>query len=208
MEKFNLTKNSDISYLKENINIDIVNKDWENKDLILSSSAITLIKSLLDLIFYILFIDNLTYEIFVQIFNLFDYFILASINLFSDKLNINKLFEEINLTEMKKKGKLQQTFELILFQKKFSNLKRFFITSKSSMEKLFNVEIDILKNNYNENENFEISEFHLPKLNSQVNINDNNVYSCMVETIILYESIFSVLKILNGLKHFTKVNSK
>ena len=97
-----------------------------NKTIILSSSTITLIKYLVDLISDLAFFDSITYEIFTQIFNLIDYYILAALNMFIDKKYLSQLFEEINLEEIKKKSKYEQGVELILFQKRFSNLRNIF----------------------------------------------------------------------------------
>jgi hypothetical protein len=187
-----------------NIKIEILSKSLNNKTIILSSSTITMIKYLVDLIVDLAFFDSLTYEIFLQIFNLVDYYMLASLNMFTDKKYFVQLFEDINLEETKKKSKYEQSVELILFQKRFSNLRKYLNSTKKSLEVLFEVEIDLIKSNYDNNENYESGEFYLPKQNSQIIINDNNIYSCMIESIILYESMVSVKKILKRLTHFTK----
>lgn len=187
-----------------NIKIEILSKSLNNKTIILSSSTITMIKYLVDLIADLAFFESLTYEIFLQIFNLVDYYILASLNMFTDKKYLVQLFEEINLEETKKKSRYEQNVELILFQKRFSSLRKYLNSTKKNLEVLFEVEIDLVKSNYENNENYESGEFYLPKQNSQIIINDNNIYSCMIESIILYESMVTVKKILKRLTHFTK----
>jgi hypothetical protein len=205
LEMFSVTNtNNNNLFNNEIIKFDILSKKIDNKSLIISSSTVTFLKSLLDAIVYFYFFDSLTFEIFINIFNIFDYYILASLNMFVEKKLLILLFEEVNLEEVKKKGKLEQAVETILFQKKFSNLKKFLINTKKNLESLFEIDIDILKNSYEGYENYEISEFHLPKLNNQIIINDNNVYSCMIENIILFESIFSIYKIIKRISHFTK----
>jgi hypothetical protein len=59
-----------------------------------------MIKYLVDLIVDLAFFESLTYEIFLQIFNLVDYYILASLNMFTDKKYLVQLFEEINLDNL------------------------------------------------------------------------------------------------------------
>jgi molybdopterin converting factor small subunit len=126
--------------------------------------------------------------------------------MFVDKKTTAMLFEEINMEEIKKKSnKLESTVDLVLFQKRFANLRNFLTKTKLNLEDLFGVQIDFLKNNY-ENESFDLSEFHMPKLNTEIIVNDNNIYVLMIETIIAYESIHSVYKIIKRLKHFTRVN--
>jgi hypothetical protein len=190
--------------INDEIKIEILSKQLNNKTTILSSSTITLIKSLLDLVVDLAFFDDINCEIFIQIFNLIDYYFLASICMFTDKKIISQLFEEINIEEVKKKNKYEYAMESILFQKRFSNLRKFLFRTKKNLENLFEVDLDILKVSYDNNDNYEVNQFYLPKLNSQIIINDNNMYSCMIEKIILFESMISVRKILKRLTHFTK----
>lgn len=192
------------SYINDEIKVNILSKQLNNKTVILSSSTITLIKSLLDLVVDMAFFDAITFEIFIQVFNLIDYYILASLNMFVDKKYFIQLFEEINTEDVKRRGRYEYAVDLILFQKRFSNLRKFLIRAKKNLEALFEVEIDLLKSSYESNENYEANEFYLPKINSQIIINDSNIYSCMVESIILFESFVSMRKILKRLTHFTK----
>ena len=190
--------------LSDDPKLEILSKNLKIKNLILSSSTVTLNKSILDLIIFLVFFENLIFEIFLQIFNVFDYYIIACLNMFMDKKYLGSLIEQINIEEMRKKGKIEQIFENICFQKRFSHIKRFITKSVKNLEVLFESEIDMLKNNY-DSDNYEASEFNLPKLNSQVIINDNNIYTCMIEAIIMFESIYSIYKIIKRIKHFSKV---
>lgn len=184
-------------------NIEILSKKINNKNFIISSSSNLLIKSIMDLVTYLLFFDSLTYEIFLQIFNLYDYFIIATLFMFTDKKIISCLFEEINAEESRKKGKIEYSIEMVLFQKRYSNLRRFINLSKQNLEKLYEKNLDLIKNSY-EIQTYETNEFYLPQLNSEINLHDNNIYAGMIENIVLFESIHSLYKILNRLKHYTK----
>jgi len=184
-------------------NLEILSKKINNKNLMISSSSATLVRSLMDLVTYVLFFDTLTYNIFLQIFNLFDYFIIATLFMFTDKKIISCLFEEINTEDLRKKGKIDYAIEMVLFQKRYNNLRRFINNAKKNFEVLFEKKIDLINNTY-ETESYENMELHLPKLNSEINLLDSNIYAGMIENIVLYESIVSIFKIIMRLKHFIK----
>jgi hypothetical protein len=184
---------------------EVLSKPLDNKNLIISSSTVTLIKSLLECVIHLLIYDSLVFETFLNIFNIFDYYILACIHMFIDKKQIALLFEEVNIEEIKKKPtKLEAAIDIILVQKRFSNIRKFMLRTKKSLEGLFEIQLDFLKNSY-DNESYDITEFNLPKLNSEIIVNDSNSYILMIESIIAYESIISVYKIIKRLRHFSKV---
>jgi hypothetical protein len=184
---------------------EVLSKPLDNRNFIISSSTVTLIKSLLECVIHLLIYDSLVFETFLHIFNIYDYYILACINMFIDKKLVTLLFEDINPEEIKKKpNKLESSIDIILYQKKYSNLRKFIIRTKRSLEGLFEIQLDFLKNNY-DMESYDITEFNLPRLNSEIIVNDSNIYVLMVESIIAYESIYSVYKIIKRLKHFAKV---
>ena len=66
---------------QENI-IELFTKKFDNSKIILSTSSFSLIKSLIESIIDLSLFDSLSNEIYQQIFNLFDYYILASVNMF------------------------------------------------------------------------------------------------------------------------------
>jgi len=122
--------------------------------------------------------------------------------MFTDKKIISCLFEEINTDDLRKKGKTEFAIEMVLFQKRYSNLRKFVNFAKQNFENLFEKQIDLIKNNY-ETESYEnVFEFHLPKLNPEINLLDSNVYSGMIENIVLFESVHSIFRILKRLKHY------
>lgn len=181
----------------------ILSKKLNNKNLIISSASTSLIRSIMDSVIYIFFFETLTYDVFLQIFNLFDYFIIATLFMFTEKKIICCLFEEINTEDLRKKGKIDYAIEMVLFQKRYSNLRKFITQTRINFENLFEKNLDLLNNDY-DIECYENLEFHLPKLNSEINLLDNNIYSGMIENIVLFESIHSIYKLLKRLKVYTK----
>jgi hypothetical protein len=157
----------------------------------------------MDYLINLLFFESISYDIFLQIFILFDYFIVATLFMFADKKIISCLFEEIQTEEYKKKGKLDYAIELILFQKRYFNLRKFLNNVRQNFENFYEKNIDFIKNSY-DLEIYEYNEFHLPKLNSEINLQDSNIYSGMIENIVLFESIYSIYKLLKRIRHFSK----
>ena len=97
----------------------ILSKPLNISKLILSSSSISIIRGFFDLVLDLLFYDDLVFEIFFQIFNLYDYYIFASLNMIIiDKKCLNDLIQELNLEEIKKKEKLEYGSEMTLYQAK------------------------------------------------------------------------------------------
>jgi len=199
-------KDNQIMLIMEPIEIKepIMSKHIDNKKFILSSSTINTIKSIQDLVSNFLIFESASYDIFLHIFYIIDYYIFASLKMFIDKKYFAMLFEDINVDDVRKKGKIEQAVDSIIFQKKHSKLRKFLLKNKKNFEMLFETEIDILQCSYDtNNDNYEINEFYLPKINSSIILNDTNVYSCMIESIILFESIISIKKFLKRLSHFT-----
>lgn len=181
----------------------ILTKPINNKKFILSSSTINSIKSLQDLVSNIIIFESLTFDVFSNIFYLIDYNIFASLKMFIEKKYFAMLFEDVSSDEVRKKGKIEQAVDTIIYQKKFNKLRRYLLKTKKNFEMLFEMDIDIVNCSHEtNNDNYEVSDFYMPRFNSNIIINDSNVYSCMVESIILYESIISLRKILKRLSHF------
>ena len=86
------------------------------------------------------------------------------------------------------------------------NLKAFIEKTKKSIEINFATKIDLfLKESSNEEEDNTYSEFQLPRLNNQLQANDSNVYSLIIESIVLFESIKSLIRVLRKMKIFVSV---
>lgn len=90
------SNNNNNNLLIDDCKVTLLNKELDNKNLILTTSGLTLIKSLMDLVFHLVFFDNITYEVFINIFHIFDYYIFAAVHMFVDKSLLAKLFEEVN----------------------------------------------------------------------------------------------------------------
>lgn len=192
----------------------ILSKPLNISKLILSSSSISIIRGFFDLVLDLLFYDDLVFEIFFQIFNLYDYYIFASLNMIIiDKKCLNDLIQELNLEEIKKKEKLEYGSEMTLYQAKYRNFRKLFITTKQKLEILFQKKggIDIEKNCTHFDSTYEMNQFLLPKLSSQVELemggmgldpNDKYVSSFYYESLMVIESMHSIYKIIKRLEHF------
>ena len=116
------TQNEDVYYLpsktKENTyeEVNILSKPLNLSKLILSSSSISIIRGFFDLILDLLFYDDLVFEIFFQIFNLYDYFIFASLNMIiTYNKYLNDLIQDLNFEEIKKKERLEYGSEMTTY---------------------------------------------------------------------------------------------
>lgn len=187
---------------QENI-IELFTKKFDNSKIILSTSSFSLIKSLIESIIDLSLFDSLSNEIYQQIFNLFDYYILASVNMFMiQKTYFAQIFETIDIEETKRKQTLLTTVEFALFLENHMHLRKFFNETKRNLAQLYNLpKIDIFSSNTDETDSKQI---YFPKLNSQVLINEANVYCLLVESIVLVESILSILKYIRTISNTQK----
>jgi hypothetical protein len=183
-------------------------KPIKQNSIIVSSSSYALIDNLLKTArYYILFTNN-KQEISDSMFLLFQYYLLAAINMFMiHKKYFEQIFQVVDIEETKKKDTLLQTTEFALFINQFFNIRKLFNETKKLLQKLYNInKIDIFDSSQNNedqsdsNNNIYSKELFLPKINSQLtSFTENNMFSLLVETIILVESIISILKYIKRL---------
>ena len=179
--------------VNENKNITLLSKPLKFKELIVTSSFIGMLRGLIDLLTDILFFDSLTYEIFFQIFTLFDYFLFASINMFIiDRSYLNGLISNINLEELKEKGRIDYASDMTSYQQKYNYLRVFLIHSKEKLEEIFKKE----KLNH---------EIYLPRLAKNIIDTKNRYTKSNISKIILWISTLkSLYKVLKRYSHFSK----
>ena len=160
------------------------------KELIVTSSFIGMLRGLIDLLIDILFFDSLTYEIFFQIFTLFDYFIYASINMFIIERNyLNGLISTIHFED---KTKIEYYSDITSYQQKYGYLRYFLINAKEKIEEIFKKE----KLN---------SEIYLPKLTKNFFDNRNKyTKSNYVKIMLWVNTLKSLYKIVKRYSHYTK----
>ena len=172
---------------KEN-EVNLFTKKFDNSKIILSTSSFSLIKSRIECVSDLILYDALANDILIQIFNLFDYYILASVNMFMiQKSYFAQIFETIDIEETKKKNSLLTTVEFSLFLEGYMHLRKFFNITRRNLAALYNLpKIDIFTSTSDESDTKNI---YFPKLNAQVLINEANVYCLLVESIVLVESI-------------------
>lgn len=186
-------------YSKGKIELDILSKPLSNLKTIHSSSSYSLIKSILVLIANNFLYESLTKDVFNQIFNLFDYYILATLMMrMMNKSYLLQIFESINIEETKKKNTLPASSKFANFLLAYNLLRRHLHVIRVNLGQLFDMEIDPISNNYND----DTKAFFLPKLNSQILMIENNFYSLLIESIVLVESIISIYKFIKRLDRF------
>lgn len=186
-------------FSKGKIELDILSKPISNLKTIHSLSSYSLIKSILDLIISNILYESLSKEIFDQIFNLFDYYILATLMMrMINKSYLLQIFQTVNIEETKKKNTLPSSSQFANFLLSYSLLRKHFNVIKVNLGELFNTDIDP----FNNNDNDESKPFFLPKLNKQILMNENNFYSLLIESIVLVESIISIYKFIKRLDKF------
>ena len=179
--------------INDNKNITLLSKPLKFKELIVTSSFIGMLRGLIDLLTDILFFDSLTYEIFFQIFTLFDYFLFASINMFIiDRSYLNGLISTINLEELKEKGKIDYASDMTSYQNKYKYLRMFLIHTKEKLEGIFKKE----KLN---------PDIYLPRLSKNIIDNKNRYTKSNISKIILWiNTLKSLYKVLKRYSHFSK----
>ena len=173
---------------EENNNIILLSKPLNLDSLILTQSSVSLIREIFDLIINFIFFENLTFENFIELFNLFDYYIYATINMFiTNKTYFNSLTTNIEIEDIKKNEKFEYGSEITSYQEKYSNFRKFYINFNQKLNTIFN-------NN----------EVNLPILSEEINRNKNNKFdnSNFYEIMLLINSFHSIYKIIKRLKHF------
>lgn len=192
---------------KSSFDLTILSNALNTSKMILSTSSIHLIKAISVLIEDMLFYDNIAFEIFYEIFNIVDYFIFASLNMFiQNKSVLKSLIDNINTIDTISKP-IQVNYHLgiyqltqIRLQTAFPNLRQFLILTMKKLESILNIKegIDIEKNS----SSFETS-FSFPQINSVLIKSATPGSNIIYHSVIAMESIHSIYKIIKRLKHFS-----
>lgn len=167
----------------KHINLEL-KKLFDEKKITFSSSSLNLLSCFVDLLSYNSIVDGFEDEIFGYIFFLFEYYIYGSMNMLGSKEQIKGLFKgkiqtgNNNVTDLGKASKEVHSLKRTLFLKKF-----FFSLKKKISEKAFNDSNDPL----------------IPTLSNEIYVDDNNLYSCLIEKIVCYESCLAIFKFIKRL---------
>ena len=193
LEDKNLIKDLIINN-QENDNFQILSKTIDNSKIILSNSAFSLIKSIREISDYLILFDNIKYNNFIQILNLFDYYLLSSVNmLIIQKRYFNQIFQKVIINKSIINFGNIIDFSLF-FLDKYKTLRELFLMINKNLSSLYdNQLIDFINNND------DISDFNhisFPKINSNILLDTQNKFSLLIESIIIIESIISLYKYL------------
>ncbi len=177
-------------------NIKILTEPINYSNLIITQSSFSLIRAIIERLIDFLFFDTLIFEIYFEIFLLFDYFIYSIMNIFIDK-NIILFFElKIDINDVKKNEKYIYASDVLFLQEQYKNLRKFYFETKEKLKDLFE------SNNKN---NFKYFDYYLPKLiNNPKNKKDIYETSFYYPILLSINSIKSVYEILKKLTLFTE----
>ncbi len=185
---------------KDEIDIQILSKKIDNSKTIISTSSYSVLKSYKEIIDDVILFESISYDLFVQLFNLGDYFILSSVNLLMlKKFYLAQVFQLINIEEVKKNGNLVETFPFALFLESFKHMRLLFLITRDNLSKLYlGGNVDFL-NNMNADDT-DSKSVYFPKLNSDITLSATNVYTLLIESIIIIESIISVYRYIKKMR--------
>ena len=185
---------------KDYIDIKILSKKLENSKNIVSTSSYSVLKSYKEIIDNVILFESISFDLFIQIFNLTDYFILSSVNLLMiKKFYLAQVFHEINIEEIKKNGNLVEIFTFALFLESFKHMRLLFLITKDNLTELYSGgNVDFLHNmNADDTDSKSV---YFPKLNPDITLSATNVYTLLFESIVIVESIISVYRYIKKLR--------
>jgi hypothetical protein len=95
---------------------------------------------------------------------------------------------------------------MCLYIESYRSLKVFIEKTKKFIEINFNCKVDLYSSESNDSdEESNYNDFELPRLNCQLQTNDNNAYYLMIESIVWFESIKSLVRVLRKMRVFVSV---
>ena len=183
--------------------VQILSKKLDNSKIIISTSSYSVLKSYKEIIDNAILFDKISYEIYIELFNLGDYFILSSVNLLMiKKIYLSQIFQLLNIEEVKKTNNLTEYFPYALYLNNYKEMRLLFLITRDNLSKLYDgINVDFLNNN---NQDDNTNNVYFPKLNPDININTNDIYNLLIESIIVIESIISIYKYIKRLRFIIK----
>ena len=217
LSKFKSKNNDDYLYnkiiecLTINTTIIKIKADTDLLNITVSSSCYSLITYIIDLFCLSFFFQNHISDIYSNINLMFSFYYISCINAFSEKQYISFLFDDsvYNVSLLAKKTeKLDSFFEIIMFQHKHLLLKNFINESLIELKLFFNKEIEFPSNG---STNSDYNTIKLPELSQDVTslYTSKNIYNLLIEKIIAYESLSSVIFVLSNIDYLVEnLNTK
>ena len=142
-EVLNLYSKNEINKLKNEIEkekeIILFNKPLKYSSLFVTNSSHYILKGIENQIINLIIFESLTFEIFEELFDTIDLYIFICFQMFlKDKNNLSKLLKNLNIKEIQKDlGNLEYWSELISYQKKYLELKKFYVSTEQKFLNIF-----------------------------------------------------------------------
>ena len=129
---------------KEN-NLIIFNSPLKQKTSYICNSSYMIIKGIKEQIINIIIFESLFFDIFNNLFDTIDIYIFVIVKIFFEKSKYREYFlSNFNKNELEKnQGNIGFLARIIFFQKKYSEIKKFYTASKIKMKKYFDEEANI-----------------------------------------------------------------
>ena len=167
-EVLNKFSKNEINNLKKEIEIDndinIFNKPLKYASSYVINSSFCILKGIEDQIINLIIFESLTYEIFYELFDTIDIYIFICFKMFmKDNNYLSKLLKNLNLKEIQKDmGNIDYWSDVVYYQKKFMELKKFYILTENKFCTFFGNDKE-----FNSDEEKEIFiKNYIPKLNN------------------------------------------
>ena len=142
-EVLNLFSKKQINNLKEEIEIEndimIFNKPLKYASSYVTNSSCCILKGIEEQIINLIIFESLTYEIFYELFDTIDIYIFICFKMFlKDNSYLSKLLKNLNLKEIQKDiGNIEYWSDVASYQKKFLELKKFYISTEKKFCQFF-----------------------------------------------------------------------
>lgn len=166
-----------------------------------SSSSINTISCFLDCLSYINIGNISVGEVFSYIFILFDYYIIAALNLFASQDTINSLLTKKVYLHNNHYASLEDANKQVHFMKRYLTLISFIKSTINKLEKMLKITISLgdhgKSNKEQENRLF-------PTLTSEIYLDGCNPYCCLIETIICFETMITLKKFIGRTSYISQ----
>jgi hypothetical protein len=158
-----------IKFINKKQNGKILDKPLKYDSLYINNSSMCILRCIEEQISNLIIFEFLVYEIFSYIFNCVDVYIYICFKMFlNDNKYLNNLLKNVNIKEIQKNlDDIEYWSDVISYQEKFSELKKFIISSEKKFLEIYGHN----KKFQNENEKQNYIDNIIPKINDLLVIN-------------------------------------
>ena len=172
-EVLNIYSKEEIDKLKNEIqnenenNTLIFNKPLKYTSLYITNSSCCILKGIEEQIINIIIFDSLIYEIFYELFDSIDLYIFITFKMFlKDNNHLSKLLKNLNLKEIQKDmGNLEYWSDIVSYQKKYIELKKFYIVTEVKFCEFFGKDKQFISD--------EEKQLFIDNIIPKINLNNN-----------------------------------